>query len=373
MNWNGKELLPLWEYLQSADRTVVLYGMGNGADKILEVCREKGITVSAVFASDGFVRGHLFHGQRVLTFGEVKEQFGTEKLTVLLSFATSLPDVLENILRIAGEAELFAPDVPVFGNTLFSGEFLEAHRTELEQARALLSDEESKRIFDLVVEYKLTGSILPLLEARSDPDETMRRLVKPEALKSVADLGAYNGDTARELLSYGAAPDQIYAMEPDARNFRKLSEYAEKEERTRVIPVRAAAWSRAETLVFDASGNRNASAGQNRSAVLQDRPAKTVELPALPLDEVLKGSSVDYIKYDVEGSEQEALTGSARTIAAHSPTLMVSLYHRSEDLFAIPLRLRREFPQYEGYYLRRFGGVPAWDLNLYVTREKRDV
>ena len=93
----------------------------------------------------------------------------------------------------------------------------------------------------------------------------------------------------------------------------------------------------------------------------------------MPLDAVLEGACVDYIKYDVEGSEQEALTGSQKSILAHYPTLMVSLYHRSEDLFAIPLRIHREFPAYGGFYLRRFGGVPAWDLNFYVTKEKRDV
>ena len=31
------------------------------------------------------------------------------------------------------------------------------------------------------------------------------------------------------------------------------------------------------------------------------------------------------------------------------------------------------FPGYHGFYLRRFGGVPAWDLNLYVRKEKPDV
>ncbi|MBE6632841.1 MAG: FkbM family methyltransferase [Ruminococcaceae bacterium] len=373
MEWQGKALTPLWDYLRDADRTVVLYGMGNGADKILRVCEEKGIPVAGFFASDGFVRGHFFHGERVMTFHEVKERFGTERLTVLLSFATSLPDVLANIMRISSEVELFAPDVPVFGNTLFDGDFLEARRGELEEARALLSDAESKRIFDLVVEYKVTGDIRPLLEARSDLNETMERLVRPRELRAVADLGAYNGDTVRQLLSYGAAPEKIYAMEPDARNFRKLSEYAEGESRTKVIPIRGAAWSREETLIFDASGNRNASAGQNRSAVLGDRPMKTAELPAMPLDSVLNGEAVDYIKYDVEGSESEALMGSCRTIEAYLPTLMVSLYHRSEDLYALPLHLKSEFPAYKGYYLRRFGGVPAWDLNLYVTKEERDV
>lgn len=372
MMWQGKEIPELWESLKKRNRTVVLYGMGNGADKIMDVCEKKGIPVSGVFASDGFVRNKLFRGYRVQSWNDIKNEYGVQNLTVLQSFATSLPNVLENIERISSEAELFAPDVPVFGDILFDGAFLEAHRSELEQARALFSDGESKRIFDLVIEYKLSGDIRPLLQARNDSKEVMEALVRPQTLRTVADLGAYNGDTVRELLSYGAFPQTVYAVEPDARNFRKLTEYAATETRTQVVAVRAAAWSSEETLLFDASGNRNASAGQNRSAVLDGRPMKVTELPAMRLDAILNGASVDYIKYDVEGSEQQALIGSANAISASFPTLLISLYHRSEDLFSIPLYIQKTYPDYRGFYLRRFGGVPAWDLNFYVTKELRN-
>ena len=65
--------IDIWQRLASTDKTVVMYGMGNGADKILAVCEKKGITVSDFFASDGFVRGHSFHGKVVLSYSEIKE------------------------------------------------------------------------------------------------------------------------------------------------------------------------------------------------------------------------------------------------------------------------------------------------------------
>ena len=155
----------LWEYLAATDKTIVMYGMGNGADKILAACEEKGVTVSDFFASDGFVRGHCFHGKTVKSWSEIKEIYGAEKVIVLLSFGSSRPEVLENILRIASEAELYAPDVPAFGDGLFDRAFFEAHRAEIEGAYALLSDEESKRIFENVLRFKLTGDIQFLLRA----------------------------------------------------------------------------------------------------------------------------------------------------------------------------------------------------------------
>ncbi len=362
----------LWEYLKQSNKTIVLYGMGNGADKILAVLAERGISVGGVFASDGFARGNLFHGMPVLTWSDVKAEFGAENVIVLLSFGTSRPEVLENILRIRAEAELYAPDVPAFGDTLFTRSFYREHIEELAATRALLSDEESRRIFDNVLSYKLTGDISYLLDAESNEDAIFETIIHPKTLKAAADLGAYNGDTVRQLLEQAEENiDTIWAMEPDARNYKKLEIYAESEVRAHVIPVNAGAWNEETTLFFDKSGNRNASFEKNRSQTLADRPAKVAEVKALPLDRVLGGTRVDYIKYDVEGSEREALDGSIVTLANYAPTLLVSLYHRSEDLFALPLHIRVIAPHYQGFYLRRLRGIPAWDLNLYVTKEKR--
>lgn len=361
----------LWEYLSQTKKNILLYGMGNGADKILAVCAERGITVSGVFASDGFARGNLFHGMPVRTWSETKALYGAENCIVLLSFGTSREDVLENIQRVAAETELYAPDVPAFGNTLFTRAFYEAHIDEFASARALLSDEASCRIFDHILQFKLTGDIRYLLAAESDPDLIWRDILHPECIHTAADLGAYNGDTVRELIeqSHGTVRE-IYCMEPDARNAKKLIAYAETENRCRVIPLQKVAWQEETILYFDRSGNRNASLLSNRSEVLDTARAKVIAVSVTTLDRFLNGCLVDYIKYDVEGAEREALIGSRETIQNGHPTLMVSLYHRSEDLFSLPLQIKRDHPEYQGYYLRRLRGIPAWDINLYVTKDE---
>lgn len=45
----------LWIRLKSESRPVLLYGIGNGADKIFDTCSNYGIEILGVFASDGFV------------------------------------------------------------------------------------------------------------------------------------------------------------------------------------------------------------------------------------------------------------------------------------------------------------------------------
>lgn len=354
----------LWHYLRDTDRPIVMYGMGNGADKILAVCEKYGIEISDFFASDGFVRGHSFHGKRVLSYSEMKEKYAPRSPIVLLSFASSLPEVIELFKKVASECELYAPDVPVFGDTLFTFEFFEENRARFERIYSLLADEESKRIYKNVISYKLTGKLGYLFDSESDKDTVYRELLCCESIKKYLDLGAYNGDTVREMLKYDPELECAIALEPDARNFRKLSEYASLCEKE-LICINKGAWSKDTTLLFDASGNRNAGIISKGNIV-----SKIKEIEVTSVDSVLCGEKVDYIKYDVEGSEYEALLGSADTIKQYAPKLLVSLYHRSEDLFTLPELVIELEPSYS-LYLRRFPYVPAWDLNLYAIKNRK--
>ena len=349
--------LDLWSYLSGTKKTVVLYGMGNGADKILAVCDRYGIEVADFFASDGFVRGHSFHGKTVLSYSDIKEKYGSENIIVLLSFGSSLPDVLELFKRVESECELYAPDVPVCGEELFTLDFFNSHKEEILRVYQILADDESRKIYENVILYKLTGKISYLFDAESDKDETYS-LLKLSETENFADLGAYNGDTVREVLAISKKAKKIYALEPDVRSFKKLAAYCEEYSGSvNLIPINAAAWSQDSTLTFGAEGNRNS------GLFAPTKTAKSVDVSARSLDSVVEDNKIDYIKYDVEGAEKEALLGSAITIKRCCPSLLVSAYHRSEDIFALPLLVNSICPDYRLFY-RRYPYVPAWDLNL---------
>ena len=347
----------LWSYLANTEKSIVMYGMGNGADKILAVCERYGIEVLDFFASDGFVRGHSFHGKTVISYSAVKEKYGAENIIVLLSFGSSLPDVLELFKNVDRECEMYAPDVPVCDGEIFTLDFFNEHKNEIISVYDMLEDDLSRSIYENVILYKLTGKIKYLFAAESDKEESYS-LLGASAFKSYADLGAYNGDTVREILAHSPAIEKIYALEPDARTFRKLDTFCSEYSGGAIItPINAAAWSSDTTLTFGNEGNRNS------GIFAPKKTAKRVNISARALDSVLGGEKIDYIKYDVEGAEHEALLGSAETIRLCSPALLVSAYHKSEDVFALPLLVKNLNPDYKLYY-RRYPYVPAWDLNL---------
>ena len=334
-------------------RAILLYGMGNGADKIIAHLSSKSIPVSGFFASDGFVRGQAFHKKTVLSFSEVKARYAPSECVVLLAFGSARPEVLETVQNVASTYELLVPDMPVCGGPVFDAAFYAAHKDEIAAARALLADEASGQLLDNIIRFRLSGSLDVLLQAVSEKSAWNYLKGSCRPIRRIADLGAYTGDSARDALSRFPL-SFILAAEPDRRNFRKLSAWRDTVTDLEVECHQVAMCDLVGTAEFDDSGNRNAGLCTGRSRV-------TVNTATL--DSLLCGRAVDYVKYDIEGAESEALIGSAQTISTHTPALRVALYHRSADLFSIPLQLQKYADRYN-FYLTRERSVPAWDIDL---------
>ena len=347
----------LWSLLQEETRPLVVYGMGNGADKLFDRLTLIGKTPSAVFASDDFVRGQSFRGYRVQRFSDIQATYPS--FVVLVSFASRLPAVMDAIYRLAEEYPVFLPDMPVAGDTYFTLDFARAHAAELKESYDLLEDTLSKEIFAAVILYKITGDIRYLKNAYSTDEEELGCLQGRE-IRVAIDGGAYNGDTARKLIHDHPQIERIYAVEPDPKNRKKLEKFAAECKKCKILPTHAALWKSCGEMQFNAGGNRNS------SLVSASYENKGVSTKLITVDSLVANDHVDFIKYDVEGVEQEALLGSQNTVLRDRPALGVSVYHRSEDIYALPILLKNMCRNYR-FYLRRTNCLPAWEMMLYAV------
>lgn len=350
----------LWQQLKNEDRPIVLYGTGNGADKILDTCIKYNITISGVFASSGFVRHRTFRGFDVESLEAIENRLGSD-LVVLLCFGTARNDVISLINDVAERHALYIPDVPLFGGELFDYDYFSNHCADLEAARALMSDEGSRKIFDDMLGFRLTGRGSYLANVQRSIDSYIEFANRADKYRVCVDCGAFVGDSTSEIAS-AFSPEKIIAVEPDMRTFKKLSSYAENEVRCTVEPIHAAIGDTDGEAVFTAAASR----GSGTESIA--KRSKTVTVPKVNVDSLCRGLTVDFIKYDVEGAEFEAIRGSLETVKRCSPALAVSLYHRSADLFELPLFLKKECG-YTRFYLRRVPCIPAWDLTLFAFKK----
>ncbi len=350
-----KENMTVWERLKTADKPIALYGMGDGADKILAVFERFGIKTDAIFASDEFVRDHFFNGFKVEKLSEVKARLND--FIIVVCFATQRQEVLERIFSLDDTFELVAPDVPVAGEGLFDLDFVKEHEQEIKKVYDSLKDDISKQVFADTINFKISGKIKYLKNNVSKREEIYRGLLNPTEHEHFVDLGAYNGDTVREfLLSCDNKYNEITAFEPDRRNYKKLAQFCEGKENINAYNL--GAHSHEDILIFADRGGRNSSLYKK---------GREVEVKVNSVDNICK-TPPTIIKFDVEGAELSAIKGCENTIKTHRPKLLIASYHRNEDIFKIPLQVMKLNPNYKIYF-RREAYIPAWETN-FIFKEK---
>ena len=337
----------LWDNLKSSPYPIVLYGMGNGADKIIKVLNEKGIEFKGIFSSDGFQKpGKTFYGFPILKLSELEKQFG--KMTVLMCFGSNRTEVIENVRRIKEKHLLFAPDVPVYGDILFDKHFYASFKNEHDEICSLLADDISKKTFKNTVNYKLSGDVDYLFDCEVSSDEPYENFFKLGSYETYLDLGAYRGDTVFDFLKrVDNSYTRIYAAEPDKKTFKKLS--AATENVKNITLLNCAVSERTEKGYFAMNGSR----GSNVSE-------KGEEIDLICADDIIGSNDITYIKADVEGAEMEFIKGAENIIKNKKPKMQIACYHRSDDLINIPkavLSVRNDYK----VYMRHFSSLPSWD------------
>lgn len=339
-----------WEYIKQSNLPVIMYGMGNGADRIIKRLEVDNITVSDFFASDDFVRGQSFHGKVVKKLSDIEKEY--DDFIIVVAFGTQLKDVMERIKSINSKHKVIVPTMPVFGENVFDADFIELNEDKIIKTLELFEDEKSIQVFKDIIKFSYSGKLEYLLSSESEKDEVFDNILKLRDNESYLDLGAYRGDTVDEFLKYtNGCYKSITALEPDAKTFKKLTEHCDG--LNNFTAVNAAVWSKECELYFDKKGGR-------MSAVADSG----MKIDGISVDELNKEKNFSYIKADVEGCEYEALLGAKDTLLEQKPKLNIALYHRGEDIFKLPLMIKEIRPDYK-FYIRHHPYIPAWDTNLY--------
>ena len=91
------------------------------------------------------------------------------------------------------------------------------------------------------------------------------------------------------------------------------------------------------------------------------------EIVIQPLDALKNNQEIGYVKMDIEGEEAKALLGARNIITQQKPNLAISIYHKREDIWNLPVLLLDMNPDYK-FYLRHYT-IGLTDTVLYAVQE----
>jgi FkbM family methyltransferase len=318
---------------------LVLFGAGNLGRKALKSLRTVGLEPLA-FADNGQSKwGSVVDGIPVLSPGDAAARYGASALFVVTIWSPGnfYQDIRKELLELGCHS--VAPTISLTWK--FAEEFLPdlcldlPHKVYEEadwllKAACLWDDDCSRREYLCQLRWRVLGCQDALQPPVSDESYFLDSVYDSPNDEVFIDCGAYDGDTARQLIRRNPNFSRVVAIEADPTNFDALKRWLgtlDKKTSRRIDAMNVAVGAKRGRLCFQASADES-------SRVAVDG---NLQVDCIPLDELLKEIIPTTIKMDVEGAEPDVLEGARHKIETNRPILCICAYHRQNDLWRIPL------------------------------------
>jgi FkbM family methyltransferase len=207
----------------------------------------------------------------------------------------------------------------------------------------ILKDKKSRDLLKEVVNYRNTGLIYKCPKPEIYDEYIPKKITRYPKKISLIDCGAYTGQVIINFIKKKYQINNLIAFEPDKYNFKKLLKIKNKIKNAKIYQY--GVYNLNKKLSFNSTSNLNSSIQTG------NRKNDCEYVKFVKLDDYSKNFKPNVIKYDVEGAEIEALKGSKKTIFKYQPELCISIYHKHDHLYKIPLMINSWKLNYD-FYLR---------------------
>jgi FkbM family methyltransferase len=168
--------------------------------------------------------------------------------------------------------------------------------------------------------------------------------MSPRPGETVLDCGACVGDVATVFAMHVGEGGQVHMFDPMPAHvaFCNLQKA--------LNPHLASCMHVVPKAVGAVSNGKSPVAGGN--AEIRPNAAPDASSPFVSIDDYARDSGirVDVIKMDIEGGEGEALRGAENTLRTFQPRLMISAYHRNDDLWVLRDQIQKINPNYRFHF-----------------------
>lgn len=366
---------------------VVLYGAGSAGKELCPVLQRHGVAPVCFCDSNPSRVGENYCGLPIISLSDLQRD---HKESVIVVSTGSCSDQVklqlidagfdaDNVLTVANqEAMYYYCHVEQW---YWPKEDLATHADDLVKVYNLLSDQKSRDIYVSRIALFTGGadfrSYQEFISKLSDAGRMQNVQPSEECSPAICDSeaylqfnndlitlendevlfdgGAFTGDSTLEFIKACRLKRltyrEIICFEPDPWVFEQLRNNTADRANISLRPF--GLWSHATTLKFCdsnilAPGSTRILSGNDNG--LLEESSRITEISTTSIDEETLGERVTLIKMDIEGAEMEALLGARKTITKHRPKLVISAYHKRNDLFEIPLLIHQMVPSYKLYF-----------------------
>jgi len=351
---------------------IFVYGTGTFAQEVQSELRAKGHLVTGFIEHRQINKTHL-NGLPIYTPDQaalVKHSYQSVVVLGLHSFQANTSVIIENLRSVGLNQTVTPVDLYDLLGTelgvrywLVNRQYYFTRFSFIQKVAELLSDPTSSSILQSVIEFRLTGDVtkLPL------PDFTNQYhpadLLDWKGPLRFVDCGAFTGDTIDSFLKSDISFESVAAFEPDQANYYKLASFVV--ENKRAIPEACLF----PCGVYSTSKQLSFQLGQGMASNISDQGMTIIQCVAL--DDAIPTFAPNYIKMDIEGAEYDAILGARQLISNHTPLIAVSLYHRPEHLWQLPILIESLTPERYNFHMR-LHAYNDFDLVLYAIPKEKE-
>jgi len=368
---------------------VVLFGAGSAGKELYPVLRLHGVDPVCFCDNNPLRTGELYCGLPVISVSELRREH--KDSLIVVTIGANRDKIKQQLLGFGfhGDRILTIPNQEAMNYYTHLAQWywpekdLLLYQDELLNAYHLLSDQKSRDIFASRIALFVGGADFQSfcdfisnffavhyvqgadsMEYTKSPKSNIEAylqfnndLIHLDEKEVFVDGGAYTGDSTLEFIDACARQnltyDQIICFEPDPNIYAELQNNTSPYRNVVLRPF--GLWSASSTIRF--AGSNIVKPGSSRIVSVYDNnddlagsASEIMEISTTSIDENLTGRHITLIKMDVEGAEMEALRGAADTIKRCRPKLVISAYHKRNDLFEIPLLIHEMAPNYKMYF-----------------------
>ena len=239
---------------------------------------------------------------------------------------------------------------------MLSAQILKQNIENIEYVYQHLEDDDSRKVLYNSINFRITRN--PSVLKTSRYKQYFHPNMFPFTDSIIIEGGAFNGNSSLDFLKKAEKKSTIYAYEPDFNNYmQSLKNIHTSNAIGNILLINNGLSDRKKVLKFSSNAQSSFVNNDGEDYIF-----------CSSIDELTSGVNLKptHIKLDIEGEEANALFGAIRTIKTYKPKLLISAYHKPEDiwrLLQIIQSFRNDYKFFLGFHSDAF---TIYEIVLYA-------